>query len=138
MSEHYEIVLFTASTQPYAEAIVQSLDPEGLTINYILHRAHCFETRNGYAIKDLRIIKNRDLKNILIVDNLVHSFGLQISNGIPILEWEGNEHDTELKHLAEYLLEAKDADNLADFNSKRLKLKEFAAIPNFESWINGF
>jgi len=40
---------------------------------------------SGFYIKDLRIIKNRPLKDIIMVDNLVHSVGLQIDNGIPIL-----------------------------------------------------
>ena len=57
------------------------------------------ETHNGFYIKDLRIIKNRTLKDIVIVDNLVHSFGLQIDNGIPILEYLRGEEDTELKSL---------------------------------------
>ena len=33
------------------------------------------ETKNGFFIKDLRIIANKELKNMLIVDNLAHSFG---------------------------------------------------------------
>ncbi len=45
---------------------------------------------NGFKIKDLRMIKNRSLDNIIIVDNLVHSFGLQLDNGIPILEYIDN------------------------------------------------
>jgi CTD small phosphatase-like protein 2 len=43
------------------------------------------ETQNGFFIKDLRIIENRELKDIIIVDNLVYSFGLQLTNGIPVL-----------------------------------------------------
>lgn len=34
------------------------------------------ETKNGFFIKDLRILKDVDLKDVLIVDNLSHSFGL--------------------------------------------------------------
>jgi CTD small phosphatase-like protein 2 len=45
------------------------------------------ETRNGLFIKDIRIFRGLDLKDIVIVDNLSHSFGLQMFNGIPILEW---------------------------------------------------
>lgn len=48
------------------------------------------ETKNGFFIKDLRIIKDLDLNRTLIIDNLVHSFGLQVENGIPILEWHDN------------------------------------------------
>jgi CTD small phosphatase-like protein 2 len=31
-------------------------------------------TTEGYYIKDLRILANRELKNIVIVDNLAYSF----------------------------------------------------------------
>ena len=33
------------------------------------------ETKNGFFIKDLRILNNKELKDIIIVDNLAHSFG---------------------------------------------------------------
>lgn len=64
------------------------------------------ETKNGFFIKDLRIITDLDLNKTLFVDNLVHSFGLQIDNGIPILEWNDNVDDLELKYLLEYLVDA--------------------------------
>jgi CTD small phosphatase-like protein 2 len=48
------------------------------------------ETVSGFFIKDLRIITNRTLKDIVMVDNLVHSFGLQLTNGIPILDFTNN------------------------------------------------
>lgn len=38
-------------------------------------RNNCMETKNGFFIKDLRLIGNKELKDILIVDNLAHSFG---------------------------------------------------------------
>ena len=62
------------------------------------------ETQNGFFIKDLRIIQNRELKDIVIVDNLVHSFGLQITNGIPILEFLDNKNDKELLGLEKTLI----------------------------------
>jgi len=39
------------------------------------------------------------LKDIVIIDNLVHSFGLQLENGIPILEFLDNKNDKELKGI---------------------------------------
>lgn len=64
------------------------------------------ETKNGFFIKDLRIVKNKDLKHMILVDNLAHSFGFQIDNGVPILEWHNDKNDTELKQLMPYLIEA--------------------------------
>lgn len=86
------------------------------------------QTKNGFFIKDLRVINNRDLKNMIIVDNLSHSFGFQIDNGIPILEFHNDRKDKELKHLMNYLLEAFNYDDVREFNKKRLKLQEFSAM----------
>lgn len=126
MKEHYEIIIFTASTAGYAETIIKELDPQRKYISYILDRNFCLETKNGFYIKDLRIIKNRQLKNMIIVDNLVHSFGFQIDNGIPILEWTGNKQDEELRYLMDYLIEAKKYDDVREYNKEKLKLVELA------------
>ena len=84
------------------------------------------QTKNGFFIKDLRIIKNKDLKDLIIVDNLAHSFGFQIDNGVPILEWHSGE-DSELFYLKNYLMEAANAPDVRDFNIKNLRLGELAS-----------
>jgi CTD small phosphatase-like protein 2 len=48
-------------------------------------------------VKDLRIFKNRNLKDIILVDNAGYSFGFQINNGIPIIPFYNNKKDRELK-----------------------------------------
>ena len=54
-------------------------------------------------VKDLRIFKNRELKNIVIVDNCANSFWHNLSNGIPIVNFYSNKEDVELLELANYL-----------------------------------
>ena len=124
MSQKYEIIIFTASTQYYADAIINHIDPENKYISYVLTRKHCMQTKNGFFIKDLRIIKNRDLKDMIIVDNLLHSFGLQIDNGIPILEFIDNKRDRELLHLQKHLLLLAEQDDVRVMNKEVLKLEE--------------
>jgi CTD small phosphatase-like protein 2 len=51
------------------------IDPDRELIQYRLYRQHCIETDYGY-IKDLRIIANRDLKDMVLVDNSVLSFAM--------------------------------------------------------------
>ena len=85
MSELYNIYVFTAATLEYATPIVNYLNKGKKTISGILHRENCLITSHGLQIKDLRVVKNKDLSQIIIVDNLIHSFGLQLENGIPIL-----------------------------------------------------
>ena len=43
--------------------------------------------------------KNRNLKDIIIIDNLAHSFVLQPDNRIPIIEYINNKYDKELLGL---------------------------------------
>lgn len=126
LSPLYEIAIFTASAAVYAKTIVNYIDKDKKYINAILSREHCMETKNGFFIKDLRIIKERDLKDVIIVDNLVHSFGFQLENGVPILEFINDKKDEELKHLKDYLLEAYKHDDLRVFNKRALRLHELA------------
>lgn len=79
------------------------LDPTGELIEYRLYRDSCMATEEGVYIKDLRIIKNRNLKDIVIIDNAVYSFGFQLDNGIPILPFYEDKTDEEMLHLIYYL-----------------------------------
>jgi CTD small phosphatase-like protein 2 len=65
------------------------LNREKVTIKDKLTRDNCYLTKKGRYIKDLRIVKNRELKDIVIIDNTVEAFGLNINNGIPILDFHG-------------------------------------------------
>jgi CTD small phosphatase-like protein 2 len=113
--------VFTASSHPYATAVLKFLDPYNQYISGLLSRSNCMQTKNGFFIKDLRIIRNRDLKDLIIVDNLAHSFGFQIENGVPILEWHSGE-DSELYYLKNYLMEAANAVDVREFNTQNLRL----------------
>lgn len=126
LSKVYEIYVFTASSFSYATAVLKFLDPHSLYISGLLTRSNCMQTKNGFFIKDLRIIRNKDLKDVLIVDNLAHSFGFQIDNGVPILEWNRGT-DTELFYLKSYLLTASNYYDVREFNIKNLKLGELAS-----------
>lgn len=55
-------------------------------------------------IKDLKILEEgRSLSDIIIVDNNIQSFFLQLSNGIPIYDYTGDKKDLVLLSLTEYL-----------------------------------
>ncbi|CAD8137321.1 unnamed protein product [Paramecium octaurelia] len=124
LSQHYTIYIYTASSSAYALAIINYLDPTKQFISGIMTRNNCMETKNGFFIKDLRLIGNKDLKDILIVDNLAHSFGFQIENGIPILEWYSDQNDQELKYLIDYLMDAVKYPDLREYNTKKLRLDD--------------
>ena len=68
MSKKFEILIFTASKGVYANAVIEKIDPHGLHITRSLFRESCIQKGKVY-VKDLRIFKNRSLKDLIIVDN---------------------------------------------------------------------
>lgn len=138
MSKLFYIFIFTAANDFYATAIVDYLDPNATFIRGIISRDNCLQTRNGYFIKDLRIITNCDLKRMVIVDNLTHSFSYQLENGIPIMEWnpEAPTEDTELLGIQKYLKELAKAKDIPEFNRKNLNLEKMADFKIEELFIH--
>jgi CTD small phosphatase-like protein 2 len=54
-------------------------------------------------VKDLRIL-GRKLERVVLVDNAPYSYLMQISNGIPILNYLKGKDDDQLVRLEEYLM----------------------------------
>lgn len=63
-----------------------------------------------------------------MVDNLVHSFGLQLTNGIPILQFLSNKQDRELQGLEKMLIELSTKEDVRDYLQERLKVKQVLDI----------
>ena len=108
ISKFFEIITFTASIQAYASPLLDILDKEK-NIQYRLYREHCTFV-NGVFIKDLKRL-NRNLKDLIIVDNSPLAFALDTDNGLPIISWFDDPIDRELTNiqpLLEFLANIKD------------------------------
>ena len=101
LSEYYEIIIFTAALQNYADLVIDGIDPNGV-ISDRLYRQHTINIGN-INIKDLNKL-GRDIKHIIIIDNFKDNYSLQPKNGLNIIDFEGNEYDDELEYLKEDLL----------------------------------
>lgn len=95
-------MVFTASHRGYADKVIDLLDPEGTLVSHRLFREHCFKSKQGVYVKDLRIL-GRPLDQVLIVDNAMYSFALQLTNGVPIIPYSDSPEDEELFSLSEFL-----------------------------------
>lgn len=101
----FEICVFTAGEQGYADTVLDFIDQEGQIIRHRLYRQHCVQAAPGVYVKDLRIIQDRDLKDIVIVDNSIVSFAFQLANGIPISSFTDQRNDEELLFMVTLLEE---------------------------------
>lgn len=127
VSRFYELYIFTASNQDYAKAAMDFFNARGANIVGFLAREACLKTSLGIYIKDIMRITNRAPSQMLLVDNLTHSFGHMIDNGIPVVEFVGDQADTELVQLEKYLLECAAAEDVREFNRARLRLADIVA-----------
>lgn len=73
MSKYFEIVIFTAAMQDYADWVLDQLDYDNC-ISHRLYRQHAIPEGQFY-IKDLSRI-GRDISKMLIVDNVAENFRL--------------------------------------------------------------
>ena len=100
MSNLFEIGVFTASLEEYANKVIQQIDPNG-HIQWALYRDSCSLFERS-TVKDLEFLP-RQLDRTVIIDDRSTSFMFQPSNGIECVPFEGNLEDTELRSLQESL-----------------------------------
>jgi len=98
----YELVIFTAATQDYADWVIDQIDPDRL-VHHRLYRQHALPWGPLFA-KDLSRL-GRDLDRTLIIDNVQENFMMQPNNGIFISTWYDDPQDTALYELIPLLEE---------------------------------
>ena len=102
MAQYYEIVIFTAALQEYADQVIDQIDV-GNNIKYRLYRQHT--SQNGpFLVKDLSLL-GRDINKTIIIDNISDNFILQPDNGIFISTWYDDMKDRFLDEITPLLRE---------------------------------
>jgi len=129
VAELFEVVVFTASQQIYAEQLLDIIDPGQKRIKHRIYRDSCVLWEGNY-LKDLTVL-GRDLAHTLIVDNSPQAFGFQLANGVPIESWYDDDEDTELLKLIPFLEEVAAATDVRPHIGQTFRLRELvdAALP---------
>ena len=111
----YYLIMYTASHHSYADSVLNYLDPKKEIFDLRLYRNNCtivnYEGKTFY-IKDLRILKDVSLKDMVIIDNSVLSFAFHLDNGIPILPYYHGEEGIEMQNLSKLLLKLSECDDI--------------------------
>jgi len=102
MAKFYEIVIFTAALQDYADQVIDQIDVNR-NIKYRLYRQHT--SLNGpFLVKDLSLL-GRDLARVIIIDNISDNFIIQPDNGIFCSTWYDDMSDNFLEDISPLLIE---------------------------------
>lgn len=122
-SQVFELVVFTASERIYAHHVLEALDPQNTMIRHRLYRDSCVEVKGNY-IKDLRVL-GRDLSQVVIVDNSIVAFAMNLENGIPISSWYNDHNDTALCKLLAVLVELSGFDDVRKWIKQTFNLAPY-------------
>ncbi|KAM0808604.1 putative NLI interacting factor-like phosphatase-domain-containing protein [Seiridium cardinale] len=101
ISKWFNLVVFTASVQEYADPVIDWLESERKYFTARYYRQHC-TFRHGAFIKDLSSIEP-DLSKVMILDNSPLSYMFHQDNAIPIQGWINDPTDNDLLHLVPLL-----------------------------------
>ena len=105
MAKHYEIVIYTASLNKYADPLLDLLDPHRV-IRYRLFRESCAYFEGNY-VKDLSLL-DRDLSKTIIIDNSPSSYMFHPENAIDCSSFIDDPRDRELDQIGAFLAGIKD------------------------------
>lgn len=96
----YEVVVFTASLNKYADPVLDILDVHD-SVRHRLFRESCYNHHGNY-VKDLSQL-GRPLCDTIIMDNSPASYIFHPANAVPVSSWFNDPHDTELTDVCPFL-----------------------------------
>lgn len=104
VSKYFDLAIFTAAMKGYADTIIDYIDPDNKYFQFRLYRDACIPIQQRLYIKDLRIIKDYDPLNVILMDNSLYSFMNQPSNGMLVNSFYTNPKDTQLISAKNFLI----------------------------------
>jgi RNA polymerase II subunit A small phosphatase-like protein len=117
VSQKFEVVVFTASLNKYADPLLDILDRDRV-VSKRLFREACVQHYGNY-VKDLTHL-GRALEASIIIDNSPFSYMFQPENAIAISSWFDDRADRQLYELLPFL------DSLVEVDDVRIALKRRA------------
>eukprot|EP01023_Acetabularia_acetabulum_P000687 TRINITY_DN1027_c1_g1_i1.p1 TRINITY_DN1027_c1_g1~~TRINITY_DN1027_c1_g1_i1.p1 ORF type:complete len:348 (-),score=42.53 TRINITY_DN1027_c1_g1_i1:525-1568(-) len=113
VSKHFEVVVFTASMEAYADKVLDVIDAGRQLISHRLFRDSCLCIQGNY-LKNLEVL-GREPHSTVIVDNSVQAFGYQLENAIPIIDFTDDLSDCELIRIWNLLQRAHQCTDVREF-----------------------
>ena len=81
---------------------------------------------SGVYVKDLSIFADRNMEDMVIVDNSIISFAFNLNNGIPIKAFVGESNDDELLYMVTYLEQLFGANDMKKMLKATFRMEELS------------
>lgn len=136
LSPHYEIFFFSSRRHQILDTLITQINnrasPEKKIIvsKKYFSRKNCSLTENKKLIKDLFLIKDRHIKDIIFLDYKAESLAFNLGNLVLIPFWSGEPVEKVLEGYLEYLK------NLAKFDDCRKKILKDMDYGSFMSLLD--
>ena len=102
LSRRFELVLYTASGNVYADKMRMLIDPDERFFRSYLSRRDCVQFKNAH-IKCINNFSNRETKEILIIDNALYAFPFNHEQKLLIRPFFGEKDDCELLKVLRFI-----------------------------------
>lgn len=123
----YELIIYTASGEIYAEKVRELIDPDDRYFLHLLSRRQCIKV-NDIFVKTIDIFANRDPKTVLILDNAFYAFAYNYVNQLLVKPYLGGKDDTELLKILLFLQTClADCKDVPAFLSRKLQYGRLVA-----------
>ena len=124
MHPFYEIIIYSSGTEGYVWEILESIEGLSEYIDLVLTYQHC-EQYGNIIVKNANILADRDLDEIIIIDDKISYWPKQLDNIIPIKPFFPEEVDTAVMDKIEALLQALGRErNVRRYIAEEFKIKE--------------
>ena len=130
MSKYYEIVMFTASIQKYAQPIFNKLDTERLCSAMLFRESCSIDPKTGFMVKDMTRLGRR-IEDVIIIDNSPNSYHYQPENALPSKTWINDRLDYELRDMIPFLRKLTEVKDVRHFLSKVVDVTQGSRTPVF-------
>ena len=146
MWEYYEIIIFSSGMDEYVREVCAEIGGNKLVnpefphcIDHVLGRTHCNGLETDMVTKELLTIVNRESKNMIIIDDQIPMWPMDLNNIVPIPVFDGkDEKDPQVfDQLIPLLLGMKDLydvkmciKELFDLEERREKMAKYGQVNN--------
>ena len=99
----FNLIIYTASQKNYADLVINCIDPENKYFVKRLYRQNCIVFDKNFIFKNIKVIKNLNLRKTIFIDNSIISLYHNKENSLQIIPFLGHRSDSELKTLDKFL-----------------------------------